>query len=273
MGSDDESSAKDDEVEDVGEGEARECTATVEELGTAPTGSVVATLGAELGNPASGSGDIPRPAPAVPSTDTDDDGDGGKLWYLCLYKCGPRRPRGMFIPKGRQGSAVMVCHPCYNALKALEYSHGKTEKSKQLLSKFRKGPDAFAALIRRTRIKVSHNEIGLDSLAERRKAFIEARSLMQQFLEISETWTALWLTEKRYIAHQIFVEGIEGDTLGECRKAARLKWKEEIKNKRTRTRNGELELHATRHQQSWPLGGDGLRRKYRALGACKQWHN
>ena len=65
---------------------------------------------------------------------------------------------------------------------------------------------------------------------------------MEQFLEISERGTALWLTQKQYIARQIFFEGIEGDTLGVCRKAARLKWKEEIQNKKTRTRNGELEL-------------------------------
>mgnify|MGYP000468013837 FL=1 len=178
MVSDGESSDKDAEIMDVAEGQSRECTATVEELGTAGTGVEAPTLAGDVGSVASGSTETPRNALGVRANDSEDDGDGDKLWYLCVYKCGPRRPRSMFIPKGRKGSAVMVCYPCYNALKALEYSYYKTEESKQLLSKFRKDPDAFAALIRRTRIKANPEEIGLDSVIERRKAFIEARSLM-----------------------------------------------------------------------------------------------
>ena len=215
------------------------CTATLEEK-SADAGAVAT----DLGSTATNSTDIlVPPAPADPA-DSEDDGDGEstKVWYVCVYQCGPRRPRSQFTPKGRKGSAVMVCYPCYAALKSLENSYSKTQESKALLSRFRKNTEAFAALIRRTRIRKDPNEIGLDSKNERRQAFFEARSLMEQFLEISERWTALWLTEKRYIAHQIFHEGIEGDTLGECRKAARLKWNEDIKRAKTRTRNGELEI-------------------------------
>ena len=44
------------------------------------------------------------------------------------------------------------------------------------------------------------------------------------------TADVLWLTKPRYIAHQIYVEGIEGVTLRDKQKAAAAKWARDFAN-------------------------------------------
>ena len=120
----------------------------------------------------------------------------------------------------------------------------KNPESKKLLSDFRKDPVRMNALIRRCRIRENPDELGVDTEHERRKEFLEARTTMEQYADVHDKAEAKWCTENRFIAHQIFHEGIEGDTLKECRENARELWKEESKkvDVKKRTRGGNMEV-------------------------------
>ena len=59
-------------------------------------------------------------------------------------------------------------------------------------------------------MRPSTEEVGLADLRTRKKAVLDATQSMVQAFGVQDTADVLWLTKPRYIAHQIYVEGIEG---------------------------------------------------------------
>ena len=53
---------------------------------------------------------------------------------------------------------------------------------------------------------------------------------MAQAFGVRDTSEVLWLTHDRFIAHQVYVEGIAGATLQDKEQAAEAKWKRDIAN-------------------------------------------
>ena len=71
------------------------------------------------------------------------------------------------------------------------------------------------ALVRQCRIRASVDEIGVSDIHSRKKAVLEATQSMVQALGVRDSSEVLWLTHDRFIAHQVYVEGIAGATLQE----------------------------------------------------------
>ena len=63
-------------------------------------------------------------------------------------------------------------------------------------------------------------EVGLADLRTRKKGVLDATQSTVQACGAQDTTDVLWLTKPRYIAHQIYEEGIEGVTLKDKEKAA-----------------------------------------------------
>jgi len=86
------------------------------------------------------------------------------------------------------------------------------------------------ALVRQCRITKNSDEIGLPDLMTRKKAVVESTLAMSQGFGVRDSTEILWLTQKRYIAHQVYVEGIPGATLAEKEQAATRKWERDVRN-------------------------------------------
>ena len=84
------------------------------------------------------------------------------------------------------------------------------------------------ALVRQCRIKNSVDEIGWANLGFRNKAVLNSTQSMLQALGVRDTSDILWLTRPRYVAHQIYVEGMQGKTLEEKEAAANAKWARDL---------------------------------------------
>ena len=76
------------------------------------------------------------------------------------------------------------------------------------------------ALVRQCRIRATTDEVGLTDLKARKHALLEATTAMCQSYGVKDTTEILWLTRARFVAHQIFVEGIAGATLEQNEKKA-----------------------------------------------------
>ena len=59
---------------------------------------------------------------------------------------------------------------------------------------------------------------------------------MSQAFGVRDTCEILWLTKQRFIAHQVYVEGIPGKTLEEKEAAAEAKWERDLRNVEIRRR-------------------------------------
>ena len=187
--------------------------------------------------PATAPGTPPLPPPGVicqPCGSTEMDIE----WLKCLYDCGPPVPRfndkGIenFVHKGRQGCKVPVCKPCYNALRSIERSYWATPETKKQLAEFRKDFNTFAALIRRCRIRRNATEIGCDTEVDRARLRVDITKSWESHYGIEDKSKVKWLHERRFIAHQVFKEGIEGDTLKEKEKNAKAMWDKEVEEAR-----------------------------------------
>jgi hypothetical protein len=64
----------------------------------------------------------------------------------------------------------------------------------------------------------------------RKKAVCEATQVMLQTLGVQDSTEILWLTRRRFIAHQLYVEGIEGATLEQKERAATDRWMKDMQN-------------------------------------------
>ena len=71
---------------------------------------------------------------------------------------------------------------------------------------------------------------GLPNLQARKKAIIDSTQVIVQAFGVKDTADILWLTRSRFIAHHIYVEGIEGATLEEKEAAAAAKWTRDFAN-------------------------------------------
>ena len=113
-----------------------------------------------------------------------------------------------------------------------------------MLKEFRKGTVAFHALIRRLRVRMLSEDIGVGTTEDRQAEIVAARQCMEQYVDVQDRAKVKWLTEARHIARHIFKEGMEGDTLKERRENARNKWEEDVKylDIRRRVSGGKTEL-------------------------------
>ena len=78
----------------------------------------------------------------------------------------------------------------------------------------------------RARAAVAHPILarrGLGNLQARKKAIMDSTQVMVQACGVRDTTDILWLTRSRFIAHHIYVEGIEGATLEQKEAAAAAK--------------------------------------------------
>ena len=64
-------------------------------------------------------------------------------------------------------------------------------------------------MVRNTRIRKRPFEIGVDCLKARSWWIADTKTRMGQFYDVTDESEANWLPMRRYIAHQVFVEGIE----------------------------------------------------------------
>ena len=156
--------------------------------------------------------------------------DGDTLVH-CDFDCGPPQPRNHMINKGNARSVCWVCNLCYCAMRAISRSWSATPESKATLDEMRcKDKLRWHALVRQCRIRPSTEEVGLADLRTRKKAVLDATQSMVQAFGVQDTADVLWLTKPRYIAHQIYVEGIEGVTLQDKEAAAAAKWTRDFAN-------------------------------------------
>ncbi len=99
-------------------------------------------------------------------------------------------------------------------MKALIRSCSATPESKKLLDDMRtNNKKKWYALVRQCRIRASADEVGVSHIHSRKKAVLEATQSMVQAFGVRDSSEVLWLTRDRFIAHQVYVEGIAGATL------------------------------------------------------------
>ena len=87
----------------------------------------------------------------------------------------------------------------------------------------------WQALVSRRRIRHS-GEVGLADIRARTRQVVESTRSMQQSFGIRDTADVIWLTQSRYIAHQIYVEGIQGTSLELKESVALAKWRRDFAN-------------------------------------------
>jgi hypothetical protein len=136
------------------------------------------------------------------------------------------------INKGNARSQCWVCHACHSSMKALIRSYSATPESKKLLDDDMRtnNNNKWYDLVRQCRIRASADEIGVSDIHSRKKAALEATQSMAQAFGVRDSSEVLWLTHDRFIAHQVYVEGIAGATLQEKEQAAEAKWNRDIAN-------------------------------------------
>ena len=168
--------------------------------------------------------------PVEPRSSFSSAADGDTLVH-CDFDCGPPQPRKHMINKGNARSVCWVCNPCYSAMRAIIRSWSATPESKAMLDEMRcKDKLRWHALVRQCRIRPSTEEVGLADLRTRKKAVLDATQSMVQAFGVQDTADVFWLTKPRYIANQIYVEGIEGVTLQDKEAAAAAKWTRDFAN-------------------------------------------
>ena len=79
------------------------------------------------------------------------------------------------------------------------------------------------ALTRQCRARSSPEEVGLGDLQARKKAILDSTQVTVQACGVRDRTNILWLTRSRFIAHHIYVGGIEGATLEQKEAAAAAK--------------------------------------------------
>ena len=70
----------------------------------------------------------------------------------------------------------------------------------------------------------------MPDIRSRKKKLLESAQSMLQSFGIRDTTDIMWLTRSRYVAHLIYVEGIQGRTLEEKEAAALAKWQRDYAN-------------------------------------------
>ena len=149
----------------------------------------------------------------------------------CEFDCGPPMPRKNMINKGNARSTCWVCSACYCSMRAIIRSWSSRPDTKAMLDEIRsKDKYRWHALVRQCRIRASSEEVGLPNLQARKKAIIDSTQVIVQAFGVKDTADILWLTRSRFIAHHIYVEGIEGATLEEKEAAAAAKWTRDFAN-------------------------------------------
>ena len=133
---------------------------------TAPEGAMVCQECTDSGDEGTGTDTVPKHLRPHRIAALDDPTAGLKL-YKCCYDSGPPKPEIMITDKGNSKYAVVTCKSCYNTLKCLERQYSKTPETKELLKQFRKDTVAFHALIRRLRVRMLPEDIGVDTLKDR----------------------------------------------------------------------------------------------------------
>ena len=132
----------------------------------------------------------------------------------CEFDCGPPMPRKDMMNKAIARSLCWVFPPCYCAMRAIIRSWSATPETKAMLDNLRaKDKFRWHALVRQCRIRSSPEEAGLTNLRIREKAILDSTQSMAQAFGVRDTADVLWLTRPRFIAHHVYVEGMEGATL------------------------------------------------------------
>ena len=168
-----------------------------------------------------------------------DNGQAMEELAHCLYDCGPPMPPDKFV------TGLNICKPCHAAQRSIIRTWAQDASTKAMLAKVRKEePSRWFAMVRNCRIRSSPEELGVDSTLARKWWICESKTRFVQYVGINNESEIKWLSERRYIAHQVFVEGIQGATLLEKETNALLKWAEDIKRtEATRTGpDGQIEL-------------------------------
>ena len=116
-------------------------------------------------------------------------------------------------------------------MRALIRSYSARPESKAILENIRSTDKArWHSLVRQCRIRDTLADVGVDDLKNRKKAVVEGIVRMTQAFGVRDTTDVLWLTRSRFIAHQVYVEGIAGATLAEKEEAAAQKWARDVAN-------------------------------------------
>ena len=171
--------------------------------------------------------DTSTPSQLCTSVAKEDD-----TLVTCEFDCGPPMPRKNMINKGNSRSQCWVCPPCFCSMRAIIRSWGSKPDTKKMLDEIRSN-DKFRwhALVRNCRIRDTRDEAGLSDLRTRKQASLDSTQSMTQAFGVRDTADILWLTRPRFIAHHIYVEGIEGATLEDKEANAIAKWNRDFANK------------------------------------------
>ena len=103
-----------------------------------------------------------------------------------------------------------MCHPCYNAMRAIKTMANKTESGKAALARLQEqDPEGWKAKVRGCRIVEAVGETGVASQTARRTAIHEMLTVLVQSLGVVEQGGAIWLKKNAFIKHQIDEEGME----------------------------------------------------------------
>ncbi|MCP4243059.1 MAG: hypothetical protein GY772_21100 [bacterium] len=136
---------------------------------------------------------------------------GSNTMTRCWFEWSARlfRAEGQCVNIGSTRYPRYACHACAAARRALPaQARDSKELRDELASQKASAPAEYKARVRRCRIRQCASEVGVASLAERREAIGKMAAEVSARTAVRGEVTIPWLTERQFIAHHVFVEGM-----------------------------------------------------------------
>ena len=132
--------------------------------------------------------------------------DTPKIKARCMFECGPSRPLEELFRSNPRASPM--CHPCYNAMRALKAVASKTEGQKAAwLGLQEKDPEQWKARVRACRIsdltESAFGAPGLATVGQRRSLIHTTLTSLTQTVGVEETGGVTWMKKSEFIRHQV----------------------------------------------------------------------
>ena len=142
--------------------------------------------------------------PVVESGDTPANAPKAR----CQFECGPPMPLKDMIRSNPR--AAPMCHPCYNAQRALKAAVAKNSSHKAALAKMCiEDPEMWKAKVRGCRIidPSAGGQCGVASGAARRAEIHKFVTTLTQTVGVEERGGVIWLKESEFVHHMKTYEG------------------------------------------------------------------
>ena len=131
----------------------------------------------------------------------------GSALAQCCYDCGPPRPVSEMMKTNAR--ALPVCHPCYNARRAIVSAVSKDPAAKQALADMQsKDPELWKAKVRSCRIidinSPGHEGQGcITNARQRAKQVATVVTTLKQTIRMTESGGVSWYNQAEFLTHQV----------------------------------------------------------------------